>query len=368
MSLRRLIATVNIVLIGALSLASSVSARQFYDVSASHKNHQAISELTNLDVVSGYADGSFRPNDTINRAEAIKLLVETIKPDSVVQSTQNNLHKNLRSIMPFFDISASDWFAPHVALAYQQGVVKGYPNGSFAPNNTLNFAEGLKMIIETYGVDTRRVRFQDHTLLYTKASDWFARYFGYAYNKNIINREKFYHPAQPMTRGDFVEILYRLKTVREQGLDQYVPSDIPSSNEYTITIPTLGLINVDVSFADPHDAQGSLSVLKDGLGHYLSPPGSGKKMVLFGHSSGYDWDTSDFKQILRQIDKLKDGDVIYLNYQEKGFAYQISNREIMPAQQLNKVMNDYGYEEVAMYTCWPPDSVRHRYVVYAGKI
>ena len=171
-----------------------------------------------------------------------------------------------------------------------------------------------------------------------------------------------------MTRGDFAEILYRLRTMQEHGISQFVFDQVQTSNEYTITIPSLDLININVSFADPYDPKGSLEVLKDGLGHYLSPPGGGKKMVLFGHSSGYNWDSSGFKQILRQIDRLKDGDLIYINYKERGHAYRVGNREIVPAPQLNKVMEDYGYEEVALYTCWPPDSTSHRYVIYAGKI
>ncbi len=224
------------------------------------------------------------------------------------------------------------------------------------------------MIIETYSVDVRRIRFTERPLLYVRGNDWFARYFEYAYDANLINRKKFYHPARQMTRGDFVEILYRLKTIKEEGLSQFPVRAGALSNEYTMTIPRLNLIDINVSFADPYNARNALTVLKNGLGHYLSPPGSGEKMVLFGHSSGYNWDSSSFKQVLRQIDQLKVGDMIYINYEERGYAYQIRNQEILPANKLNTVMNDYGYEELAMYTCWPPDSVSHRYVVYAAPV
>ncbi len=355
-------------LIGISSFVSAVSARQFYDVASSHKNHTAISELTDLDIVKGYRDGSFRPNDTISRAEATKLLMSSTKSDSLIQATQAALPQNIKNMLPFHDVGNSSWYSPYIALAYQQGVVNGYSNGLFKPHKTISFAEGLKVILETYEADTSRVRFQNHSLLYVQRSDWFAQYFTYAYNKNLINRDKFYHPAQPMTRGDFVEILYRLRTIQEHGINQFVFDQYQTSNEYTVTIPSLDLININVAFADPHNAKKSLDVLKDGLGHYLSPPGSGKKMVLFGHSSGYSWDNSNFKQVLRQIDQLKDGDRIYINYKEKGYAYQVGSREIVPAPQLDKVLNDYGYEEIALYTCWPPDSTSHRYVIYAGKI
>jgi LPXTG-site transpeptidase (sortase) family protein len=87
--------------------------------------------------------------------------------------------------------------------------------------------------------------------------------------------------------------------------------------------------------------------------------------VLFGHSSGYDWDKSPYKTILTKIDQLQMGEKIYINFHEKGYAYQISQKEIRPATDMAAVMEDYGYEEMALYTCWPPKSIAKRYVVYA---
>ena len=111
-----------------------------------------------------------------------------------------------------------------------------------------------------------------------------------------------------------------------------------------------------------------MAVLHEGMGQYLSPPGSGHKMVLFGHSSGYSWDHSPYKYILTKIDRLQTGDFIYINYQEKGYAYQVSQKEIRPATDMASVMEDYGYEEMALYTCWPPNGISKRYVVYATPI
>ena len=226
-------------------------------------------------------------------------------------------------------------------------------------------AEGLKMILNTYGMDTSRARFVENPLLYVNRGEWFTQYFEFAFNHNLINREKFYHPAQKMTRGEFAEVLFRLKTIRENGQDVYQSNPNLSSDEYTITIPRLNIINVDVSFADPFDAQGSLSLLRGGMGQYLSPPGGGHKMVLFGHSSGYSWDNSPYKTILTKIDQLQIGDKIYINYQEKGYIYEVINKEIRPATDMQSVMEDYGYEEMAMYTCWPPNGINKRYIIYA---
>jgi LPXTG-site transpeptidase (sortase) family protein len=355
-------------LAAAVLLPFTALAQSFGDVPIHHKNHLAISQLSDLGVINGYGNGQFRPSNVVSRAEAAKMLITSTKPPTFVQDIIRDLHQYGNSLVTFWDVPASEWHAPYVTLARQYGVVNGYADGSFRPHQTINFAEGLKMILEAYHADTASSRFSPKPLLYVQGNEWFAPYFEYAYQKNLINREKFYHPAQSMTRGEFAEVLYRMRTVKSKALAYYTPTQKPFSSEYTITIPGLDLININVSFADPYNSDGALAVLKDGLGHYLSPPGSGKKMVIFGHSSGFNWDTSGFKQVLRQINKLNHGDVIYLNYQEKGYAYRINKQEIMPANQLVSVMSDYGYEELAIYTCWPPDSVSHRYVVYATPI
>jgi LPXTG-site transpeptidase (sortase) family protein len=350
-----------------LAFPSQVSAQSFTDVPNNYKHETAIGALTDLGIIGGYDDGSFRPDQPISRAEAAKILIGAIKPSNLIEATQGELYAD-GSLSIFSDVQSEDWFAPYVTLAYQSGIVQGYPDGSFGPGKAINMAEGLKMILKAYNIDTSRVRLVDNPLILISPEDWFYKYFGYAHNRNLINQKKVYHPAQAMTRGEFVEILYRLKTVREAGEESYSDDNSPYSDEYTITIPRLNIINVNVEFADPFDAQGSLGVLHEGMGHYLSPPGTGRKMVLFGHSSGYSWDKSPYKYILTKIDQIQAGDMIYINYQEKGYIYQVNNKEIRLATDMDSVMRDYGYEEVALYTCWPPNGISKRYVVYATPI
>ncbi|QQR83561.1 sortase [Candidatus Peregrinibacteria bacterium] len=154
----------------------------------------------------------------------------------------------------------------------------------------------------------------------------------------------------------------------ESGQADFQPSPFLTSDDYSLYIPALNLVNVQVSFADPYNAKSALDVLKNGLGHYLAPPGSGQKMVLFGHSSGYNWDSSQYKQILREINALVEGDELFINYHGVGYRYRVNKHEIIPQNELVKVMEPTQHEELVLYTCWPPNKISHRYLIYASAV
>ena len=110
-------------------------ARSFPDVPNYHKHRQAISYLSDLGVINGYLDGSFQPQRSISRAEAIKLLVAA-NFDQLSVSQALDWHKERNHwYATFYDVPMKDWFAPYVELAYQNGIIQGYPNGSFQPHN-----------------------------------------------------------------------------------------------------------------------------------------------------------------------------------------------------------------------------------------
>lgn len=355
------------IILNAILLAP-VSAKNYSDVHSTHKHKEAIVALSDQGIIHGYPNGEFHPEGNINRAEAVKILVEALIDDNTI-GTALNWHKSKNHwYVMFQDVGINQWFGKYVEVAYQKKIVEGYPDGSFKPSNNINFAEALKIILESYGVNASSVPYTENDLIHMSRNDWYAKYFAYAYEYNLINQNKFYHPAQLITRAEFVEIIYRLQTVINNDLPEFIASKLPTSNEYTVTVPKLNIINVNVNQADPTNAQNALNVLQDGLGHYLSMPGEEKKVVLFGHSSGYDWDSSAYKTILRQIDKLDNGDKIYLNYKERGYVYEIFKSDIIPQAEDYKIVENQMSNELALYTCWPPDRIDYRYVVYGKPV
>lgn len=343
-------------------------AKTYSDVPADHLNTKAIGALSDQGILQGYSDGGFSPAGPINRAEVAKVLIAaTQTPSSVSQALAE--HKRLNHIYATFpDVSMDAWFAPFVETAYRLKIVQGNPDGYFHPERTINLAEALKMVTLAFDADIDQVSFAPNTLWLVNGSEWFAPYFAYAAEKNLLSPHKVYHPAHQVTRGEFAELVYRMKIVAQNTFSPYKAPGIGTSNEYSITIPALNIIDMQVAFADPYDGDAALHLLRYfPFGHYLANPGSGKKFVLFGHSSGYSWDKSPYKVVLRQIDRLKAGDKIYINYRERGYVYEMRESVVIPASKDTMVMQDNGKDELALFTCWPPDSIAYRYVIYAER-
>ena len=65
-----------------------------------------------LEIVSGYADGNFRPGNTLNKAEGMKILVHSLSVPSTLSST----------ILPH-DVKRNEWYAPYVRRAVELNII-----------------------------------------------------------------------------------------------------------------------------------------------------------------------------------------------------------------------------------------------------
>lgn len=164
----------------------------FRDLADAPKYQNAMYDLYHRGVIQGYADGTMRPNAPINRAEFLKMLFMTLKYqiDDTVYSPR------------YPDVLPGQWFAPFVWQADQLGAIKGYPDGYFHPERTVNLAEALKMAMNFSTIeimDSTVYEFSDFT-----NKDWFSRYIQTAYREGILDDITPGGPAYPgqfITRG-----------------------------------------------------------------------------------------------------------------------------------------------------------------------
>lgn len=193
------------------SFAATASAGSFSDVPDNSVHFAAIEYLKSKGVISGYPDGTFQPNKNINRAETLKILL--LGTGTSLDSAQN---------IAFPDVHSGDWFYPYVRRAYELKIVEGYPDGLFKPENFINLAESLKVILLSFQANLPDTITLDP---YPDAAKevWFSPYAQYSKDKVIIEPQDDgnLHPERQMTRAEFAEIVYRLIYIKENNLDSF---------------------------------------------------------------------------------------------------------------------------------------------------
>jgi len=174
--------------------AVAATASAFVDVSASHSNSEAITYVKAEGIVEGYPDGTFKPNQTINRAEFTKIVVEA----QYEQEEIDDLLSRVR-LAAVADIDGDAWYAMYVNFARAKGIVGGYPDGTFKPSATINFVEASKIIVNAYELPT------------TETGVWFEGYVRALDELNAIPSSISGFDDQ-LTRGEMAEIIWRLET------------------------------------------------------------------------------------------------------------------------------------------------------------
>ncbi|MFC1615561.1 DUF1566 domain-containing protein [Patescibacteria group bacterium] len=208
--------------------SSLVFAVSFSDTS-SHKYKDAIEYIAEKGIVEGYEDGSYRPDANINRAELLKIILESNNID--VSDNLNNCFPDVRD----------DWYAKYVCKAQELGIIDGYPDGTFKPANNINFVEAIKIVELGYGAQLE------------DSNPWYQTYVDEADSKNMIPND-INSMDELITRGQMADIITRLLTYQEGTQDDYlstisdtVNSVIVDTNQTTcyndfnsITCPSVG--------------------------------------------------------------------------------------------------------------------------------
>lgn len=174
----------------------------FSDISETDKNFDAIYFLYNAGIVNGYENTEkntkeYKPEKEINRAEFLKLTME---------SSGKATHENFEPCFP--DIEQNAWYETYVCQAKKEGIINGYPDGTFKPEETINEAESLKIIGEVMGWQIEK----------NDNEEWYMPYLNFANDKKIIDKKTI---SKLMNRGDIAEIIFRNEVVKKLELEQF---------------------------------------------------------------------------------------------------------------------------------------------------
>lgn len=133
-------------LVMVLSSFSFVSAAPDFSDMEGHENAEAVARLELLNVLKGYPDGTFKPDNTITRAEFAAVAVRVSGLENVAMAAKG---------LPtgFSDVPAWHWASGYVGTAAKMGIVNGIGNGLFAPETPVKYEEAITMIVRALGYE-----------------------------------------------------------------------------------------------------------------------------------------------------------------------------------------------------------------------
>ena len=187
----------------------------FPDVLRTHPTYVAVSYLSQAGVISGYPDGTFKPDNPINRAEVLKIILNGSNID-----VPEDFGK-----VTFPDVSPDDWFAKYVMRAKLLGIVKGSDvDGTFAASRQVNKAEFLKMLLMSNFVRQEALEAAENTALDVPPDAWFAPYLNYSLKVGIasVNAQGLAEPGRLLTRGEVCDMMYLLILLKNSQDTQFL--------------------------------------------------------------------------------------------------------------------------------------------------
>lgn len=133
-------------LVLAFSMMLSVVAFASYnDVDADADYAGAVELLSALDIIKGDDLGNFNPDNTITRAEFAAIVCRA--------KGLENAAEGAKGATSFKDVAADHWAAGYINLATQNGIINGYGDGNFGPEDKVTYEQAVKMLVCALGFE-----------------------------------------------------------------------------------------------------------------------------------------------------------------------------------------------------------------------
>ena len=167
----------------------------------------SINTLTIYGLLGGYGDGTFRPDIHMSRAEFCAMLANML-----------DLHTEPVTQSAFHDISPDSWYAPVVHAMHADGLLAGYEDGFFRPNDTVSQQEVVSILaklstrLNMYAYNRRNISPTEEVMAeFAHFSDW-ARQPAWLLDSCEVDLSALTTPQDPITRGQAVDLLCQLLT------------------------------------------------------------------------------------------------------------------------------------------------------------
>lgn len=182
----------------ALAISASgvaAFAASYPDVADTASYKQAVDELSALNIVNGYEDGTFQPDKNVTRAEITKMVV-TALGDTVLNSAEAAKGRDTQ----FTDVPGTHWAAGYISVgtSSQAGnFINGYSATEFGPGDNVTFAQAMKMLVGALG----------YTYYSEQNGGWPNGYLSYGYKLGISDGVTGVTNDQQVTRAQVAQMI-----------------------------------------------------------------------------------------------------------------------------------------------------------------
>ena len=153
-----------------------------------------------------------------------------------------------------------------------------------------------------------------------------------------------------------------------EALDPTITQTV--SSDPRLIIPKLNIdvpVNFNVAMADIYDA------MNNGVAHYRiagasAYPGEIGNFIVTGHSAGDVYTYNPYKYIFSGLERLEDGDLIYMNYESVRYTYKVTKKEVIEPTNVAALVVQTDKPLITLVTCTPLGTSRYRLLVTGEQI
>jgi len=198
---------------------------QFADVGEGYWAKKPIEHSSTVGLVQGYPDGSFKPERALTRAELATLMV---------RARGARIPGYARQV--FKDVKTSYWAANYIEAAERMGLIKGYPDKKFRPNNRVSKAEAIAILVRFDGLVATKPEVGPYSDV--PAKHWASKYIAAAKEAGMLNyiEGKRLRPKEEVARSEAVEMLSKT-SMASKMINDLLSWD--KGFEFEISRPTL---------------------------------------------------------------------------------------------------------------------------------
>lgn len=150
-----------------------------------------INSLLSEQIISGYKDGTLRLEKSITRAEFSSVLAKIL-----IENEDEDYLKKLGENSNFGDVDAKSWANPYINVLVDKGIVSGYKDNTYRPNNDITFKEAITMIVRSLDIDVE------------EGSSWSEGYINKAKEIGLLDGVEVSDYSAASNRHKIFELIY----------------------------------------------------------------------------------------------------------------------------------------------------------------